>query len=187
MHAVRVVILANASNFGDQGWPTFLKNHAKAILAGDFFVAVTATFRMLHVFVVIEHSTRRLSHVNVTANPNADWTLQQLREVVGNGGGYRYLIHDQDRIFAKHLDASIRALGVQVLRSSVASLGSEVTSLRCLMVDFEDSFVAAPIQCKFQARVRRSLNKVTTFFWNPFVPASYRRASGYVRRAYPQK
>jgi len=76
---------------GDQRWSTFLKNHAKAILACDFFVAVTATFRMLYVFVVIEHSTRRLAHVNVTANPNADWNPQQLREVVGNGGGYRYL------------------------------------------------------------------------------------------------
>ena len=68
---------------GDQRWSTFLKNHAKAILACDFFVAVTATFRMLYVFVVIEHGTRRLAHVNVTAHPSADWTLQQLREVVG--------------------------------------------------------------------------------------------------------
>jgi putative transposase len=76
---------------------------------------------MLYVFVVIEHSTRRLAHINVTAHPNADWTLQQLREVVGNGGGHRYLIHDRDRIFAKHLDDSIRALGVEVLRSPVAS------------------------------------------------------------------
>jgi putative transposase len=106
---------------GDQRWSTFLRNHASAIIACDFFVAVTATFRMLYVFVVIEHSTRRLAHINVTAHPNADWTLQQLREVVGNGGGHRYLIHDRDRIFAKHLDDSIRALGVEVLRSPVAS------------------------------------------------------------------
>jgi putative transposase len=106
---------------GDQRWSTFLRNHATAILACDFFVAVTATFRMLYVFVVIEHSTRRLAHINVTTNPNADWTLQQLREVVGNGGGHRYLIHDRDRIFAKHLDDSIKALGVEVLRSPVAS------------------------------------------------------------------
>jgi putative transposase len=76
---------------------------------------------MLYVFVVIEHGTRRLAHINVTANPTADWTLQQLREVVRNGGGHRYLIHDRDQIFAKHLDDSIRALGVQVLRSPVAS------------------------------------------------------------------
>jgi putative transposase len=106
---------------GDQRWSTFLKNHAKAIVACDFFVTVTVTFRMLYVFVVIEHSTRRLAHINVTTNPNSDWTLQQLREVVGTGGGHRYLIHDRDRIFAKHLDESIRALGVEVLRSPVAS------------------------------------------------------------------
>ena len=106
---------------GDQRWSTFLKNHAKAILACDFFVAVTATFRMLYVFVVIEHGTRRLAHVNVTAHPSADWTLQQLRTVLGEVGGHRYLIHDRDTIFAKHLDDSIRALGIEVLRSPVAS------------------------------------------------------------------
>ena len=37
---------------GYQRWSTFLKNHAKAILACDFLVAVTAIFRMLYVFVV---------------------------------------------------------------------------------------------------------------------------------------
>jgi putative transposase len=106
---------------GDQRWSTFLKNHAEAILACDFFIAVTATFRLLYVFVVIEHGTRRLAHVNVTAHPSADWTLQQLRLVAGEEGGHRYLIHDRDKIFAKHLDDSIRALGIEVLRSPVAS------------------------------------------------------------------
>ncbi len=67
---------------------------------------------MLYVFVVIEHGTRRLAHVNVTAHPSSDWTLQQLREVVGDDGGYRYLIHDRDRIFAKHLDDSACAAAV---------------------------------------------------------------------------
>lgn len=65
---------------GDQRWSTFLRNHAKAIIACHFFVAVTVTFRMLYVFVVIEHGTRRLAHLNVTAYPGAEWTLQQLRE-----------------------------------------------------------------------------------------------------------
>jgi len=106
---------------GDQRWSTFLKNHAKVILACDFFVAVTATFRMLYVVVVIEHGTRRLAHVNVTANPSADWTLQQLRAVVGEEGRHQYLIHDRDKIFAKRLDDSISALGMKVLRSPVAS------------------------------------------------------------------
>src|SRR5216117_2579411 len=107
---------------GDQRWSTFLKNHAKAILACDFFIAVTATFRMLYVFVVIEHGTRRLAHINATEHPSADGTLQQLREVIGNNDGHhKYLIHDRDRIFATHLDDSIRALGVEVLRSPIAS------------------------------------------------------------------
>jgi putative transposase len=109
---------------GDQRWSTFLKNHAKAILACDFFVTVTATFRMLYVFVVIEHGSRRLKHgsrrlkhVAVTAHPSADWTLQQLREVVGDDNTHRYLLHDRDSIFAKHLDESIEALGLKVLKS----------------------------------------------------------------------
>jgi putative transposase len=44
---------------GDLRWSTFLRNQATAILACDFFVAITATFRMLYVCVVIEHGTRR--------------------------------------------------------------------------------------------------------------------------------
>ncbi|MBF8285511.1 MAG: hypothetical protein HW378_4426 [Anaerolineales bacterium] len=102
---------------GDQRWSTFLKNHARAILACDFLIAVTATFRMLYVFVVIEHGSRRLKRVAVTAHPSADWTLQQLREVVGEENSHRYLLHDRDSIFAKRLDESIRALGLKVLKS----------------------------------------------------------------------
>src|SRR5712692_6898596 len=67
---------------GDQRWSTFLRNHAKAIVACDFFVAVTVTFRFLYVFVVIEHGSRRLLGFDVTRHPTACWTLQQLREVL---------------------------------------------------------------------------------------------------------
>jgi hypothetical protein len=80
-------------------------------------VAVTATFRLLYVFVVVEHHSRRLIHCNVTAHPNAAWTLQQLREAVGLEERYEYLLHDRDSIFAKHLDESIKRLGVKVLKS----------------------------------------------------------------------
>jgi putative transposase len=43
-----------------QRWRTFLHNHAQAIVACDFCVVVTATFRLLYVFVVMEHATRRI-------------------------------------------------------------------------------------------------------------------------------
>jgi putative transposase len=42
-----------------QRWRTFVRNHAQAIVACDFCVVVTATFRLLYVFVVMEHATRR--------------------------------------------------------------------------------------------------------------------------------
>jgi len=45
------------------------------------------------------------------------WALQQLREVVGKDNAHRHLLHDRDSIFAKHLDDSIKALGVDVLKS----------------------------------------------------------------------
>ncbi|MGO8973272.1 MAG: helix-turn-helix domain-containing protein [Steroidobacteraceae bacterium] len=91
---------------GDLRWSTFLRLHARGIIACDFFVAVTAAFRQLYVFVVMEHRSRRLIHCNVTAHPTASWTLQQLREIVGPQDRYKYLLHDRDSIFASHLDES---------------------------------------------------------------------------------
>ena len=37
-----------------QRWLTFIRNHAQVITARDFFVVVTATFRTLYVFVIME-------------------------------------------------------------------------------------------------------------------------------------
>jgi hypothetical protein len=45
-------------------WSTFLRLHARGIIACDFLLVVTATFRLLDVFVVIEHRSRRLVHYN---------------------------------------------------------------------------------------------------------------------------
>jgi putative transposase len=106
---------------GDQRWATFLRNHARAIVACDFFVAVTVSFRLLYVFVMIEHGSRRLLHLNVTAHPTAAWTLQQLRDALGYERRYGYLIHDRDCIFAPSLDESIGRLGLAVLKSPFRS------------------------------------------------------------------
>ena len=78
-------------------------------------------FKVLYIFVVIQHASRRILHFNVTAHPTADWTLQQLREAIGFNGGYRFLLHDRDRIFANHLDDSVRCLGLDILKSPVHS------------------------------------------------------------------
>jgi putative transposase len=78
---------------------------------------VTASFRFLLVFVVIEHATRRVLHVNVTAHPTAAWTLQQLREAIPTDHAYRFLIHHRDAIFSHALDQGIRHLGLRVLKT----------------------------------------------------------------------
>jgi putative transposase len=100
-----------------QRWQTFVRNHAQAIVACDFCVVVTATFRLLYVFVMMEHATRRILHCNVTAYPTALWTLQQLREAIPADHGYRFLLHDRDSIFSPQLDQHIRHLGLKVLKT----------------------------------------------------------------------
>ncbi len=103
---------------GDLRWSTFLRLHAQGILACDFCLAITANFRMLYVFVVIERGPRRLVHGNVTVHPTAAWTLEQLREVATLDHRYRFLLHDRDSIFSPGLDESVQALGLRVLRSA---------------------------------------------------------------------
>jgi len=80
---------------------------------------------MLYVFVVIKHGTRRLAHVNVTTHPSAAWTLQQLRAGIRDADDHKYLIHDRDSIFARHLDDPIRALGLAVAALTVLETQGE--------------------------------------------------------------
>jgi hypothetical protein len=100
-----------------QRWRTFVRNHAKAIVACDFCTVVTATFRLLSAFVVMEHATRRILHVNVTAHPTARWTLQQLRDAIPSNQHDGFLIHNRDAIFSQELDQRIHHLGLRVLKT----------------------------------------------------------------------
>jgi putative transposase len=102
-------------------WATFLKNHAEAIIACDFCVVVSATFRFLYVLVVMEHASRRIIHLNVTAHPTAAWTLQQLREAIPSDHTYRFILHDRDAIFSPGFDASLAYLGLEVIETPVRS------------------------------------------------------------------
>jgi len=100
-----------------QRWMTFVRNHAQAILACDFFIVVTASFRFLYVFVLMEVGTRRIAHFNVTAHPTAAWTLQQFREVITGDQPQRFLIHDRDSIFSSELDAALKAMDLRILKT----------------------------------------------------------------------
>jgi transposase InsO family protein len=100
-----------------QRWMTFVRNHAHAILACDFFVSVTASFRLLYVFVIMEVGTRRIAHFNVTDHPTADWTLQQFREVITGEQRQQFLIHDRDSIYSSGFDSGLKAMGLKILKT----------------------------------------------------------------------
>jgi hypothetical protein len=104
-----------------QQWMTFVRNHAKAVIACDFFVVVTATFQLVYAFVVMEIRTRRVVHFNVTQHPTAEWTLQQFRECVTGEEGYRFIIHDRDRIYSCSFDQPLKSLGLTVLKTPYKS------------------------------------------------------------------
>jgi transposase InsO family protein len=104
---------------GTQAWSTFVRNHARSVLASDFFVVVTATFRVIYVFVVLEVGTRRILHWNVTEHPTADWTAQQFRMIVPGDQAHRFVIHDGDTIYSDGVDRTLEAMGLTVLKTPV--------------------------------------------------------------------
>jgi transposase InsO family protein len=76
---------------------------------------------MLYVLVVMEHASRRIIHLNVTAHPTAAWTLQQLREAIPSDHRYRFILHDRDGIFSTRFDASVARMGLEVIVTPVRS------------------------------------------------------------------
>jgi hypothetical protein len=104
-----------------QRWLTFVRNHAQVMVACNFFVVITAAFRTLYVFVVIEIGSRKILHHKRHAHPAAEWTLQPFREALPGDHPYRFVIRDRDSIFAEEVDQGLGNLGVQVLRTPVRS------------------------------------------------------------------
>lgn len=104
-----------------QRWITFVRNHAKGMLACDFFVSVSVRFQLIYIFVTMEVASRRLVHFNVTTHPTAAWTLQQFREVIDHEHDYRFVIHDRDKVYSQELDLAVRAMGVRILKTPFRS------------------------------------------------------------------
>jgi hypothetical protein len=57
-----------------QRWLTFIRNHARVIVACDFSTVVTARFRILYIFVIMELGRRQILHYGVTDHPTASAT-----------------------------------------------------------------------------------------------------------------
>lgn len=104
-----------------QSWKTFLCNHREMIAAMDFFTVPTATFRVLYVFFVIHHDRRRALHFSVSASPDTDFIIQQLREAFPYDSAPRYLILDRDTKFSKKVIGAIDSMGIEAKRIAYKS------------------------------------------------------------------
>jgi hypothetical protein len=95
----------------------------RSAAAIDFFVVPTATFRLLYVFVVLEHARRRIVHINVTDEPNARWTSQQLINAFPCDTAPRFLHRDRDAIYGATFVSRVCSMGIEQVLSAPRSPG----------------------------------------------------------------
>lgn len=104
-----------------QRWKTFLKNHSKEIISIDFLTVPTINFKLVHVLVVIKHHRRKIIHSNVTKHPTAQWTLQQIRNMLFNFDDPKYLIRDCDSRYGSTFSGGVNNLGIKQIVTAYRS------------------------------------------------------------------
>ena len=105
-----------------QTWMTFLRNHAGTLVSVDFLVTFIVTFvRLLYVFVVLSHDRRRVLHYNVTTNPTAEWTAQQIVQAFPWDTAPKYLLRDREGIYGDVFKDRIKGMGIEELLISPRS------------------------------------------------------------------
>jgi hypothetical protein len=72
---------------------------SRAMVAADFFVAPTATCRLLYGLVLLVHDRRRVVQVAVMEHPTAAWTVQHSRDAFPWDELPRYVLGDRDHVF----------------------------------------------------------------------------------------
>jgi putative transposase len=104
-------------------WRQFLRSHADAIAATDFFtVEVMTAVGIVRYFVlfVIEQGTRRVDVFGITRDPCEAWMRIVARGATDVVDGclrnMRYLLHDRDPLFCRSFRERLAGSGVKCVR-----------------------------------------------------------------------
>ena len=108
---------------GGPTWAQFLHAQAQAIIATDFFTVDLLDGTSAYVLAVIEHATRRIRILGVTAHPNDAWVTQMARNLLMDLDEHldtvRFLLRDRDTKFTAAWDAVFTGAGIRILRSPI--------------------------------------------------------------------
>ena len=73
----------------------------------------TVRFRVLFVLVVLRHHWRKVVHFNVTEDPTAEWTAQQIVKAFLWAEAPRYLLRDRDGVYGAPFRHRVRGMGIE--------------------------------------------------------------------------
>jgi len=104
-------------------WAQFLHTQAHAIIATDFFTVDLLDGTSAYVLAVIEHATRRIRILGVTAHPNNAWVTQMARNLLMDLDEHintvKFLLRDRDTKFTAACDAVFVGADIRILRSPI--------------------------------------------------------------------
>ncbi len=102
-------------------WKTFLKNHVSDLVSIDFFVVPTVRVKLLFVLVVLAHHGRREVRLNVTEQPTAQWTGQQIIEAFLWDATLKYLLCYRDATYGSQFQRCVRSMGIKMVLTAPRS------------------------------------------------------------------